>query len=127
MGKRDKKAKSVNRRSQSEDDEETTASQTVVPKNNNAGGDEDDDTEANEDLSLKIVEKAMLRKSVSVNVNSDAIAGDTAGAGAEASLDGAVFGGDEIVMNFKDDKSKKKEKKKKKSKKFEAELDSVSN
>ncbi|KAL3530216.1 hypothetical protein ACH5RR_009538 [Cinchona calisaya] len=121
MGRREKKAKAGNRRSQSEDDEETTASQVVVPKNNDADGDDDDDAEANEDLTLKIVEKAMLRKCI--NVNSDAVAGDATTV--EDTEDGAVLVGDGIVMNFKDDKCKKKEKRKKKSKKIEAELNSV--
>ncbi|KAL3518726.1 hypothetical protein ACH5RR_021315 [Cinchona calisaya] len=74
MGKREKKLKSTNIRNQLE--EETTPSQTVVQNNNhNDGNDDDDDAEANEDLSLKIVEKAMLRKCT--NANSDTFAGDT--------------------------------------------------
>ena len=109
MGKREKKLKTTNLRNRSEEDEEgTTPPQTII-----LDGDDDDDTEANEDLSLKIVEKAMSRKCS--KSDSDAFAGDV-----------IVLDDDEVVMNFKDDMSKKKEKKRKKSKKVEAKIDSVS-
>ncbi|CDP15601.1 unnamed protein product [Coffea canephora] len=109
MGKREKKLKTTNVRNRSEEDEEgTTPPQTII-----LDGDDDDDTEANEDLSLKIVEKAMSRKCN--KSDSDAVAGDV-----------IVLDDDVVVMNFKDDMSKKKEKKRKKSKKVEAKIDSVS-
>lgn len=71
----------------------------------------DDDAEANEDLSLKIVEKSMQRK-----LRDD----DFDGAAVE---NGEIFEV-EIAENMKDKKKEKKTKKKKQ--RTEAELDSVS-
>lgn len=71
----------------------------------------DDDVEANEDLSLKIVEKSMQRK-----LRDD----DFDGAAVENCFKV------EFVDNIKESKDKKKEKKTKRKQRTESELDSVS-
>lgn len=115
MGKGEKREKSGGRRFHSESEEEQqqnrrTASQIEVRKVDS--DDDDDETEANEDLSLKIVEKAMLRK---CNEASRIDAGNF-----------AVLEDDELVSNFvADDESGQKESKKKKRKKIESELEPV--
>lgn len=79
----------------------------------NSDEDADEDAEANEDLSLKIVEKSMLRKLRDEN------------SGGAAVENGGIFEV-EMVENGKESKEKKKEKKtKKKKQRTEAEVDSA--
>ncbi|CAI9105882.1 OLC1v1004904C1 [Oldenlandia corymbosa var. corymbosa] len=120
MGKLEKKGKSASRRVQSkgEEEEKPRKKKTAPPVEVvEIDSDDDDDKEANEDLSLRIVEKAMLR--------------NCSKKGSSSITDASNFivskeddDDDEVVMNFTDDsKSKKKEMKKKKRKKLESQLD----
>lgn len=97
MGKREKKAKA----------EEYTSSEEDKRKRKTPieAASSDDDAEANEDLSLKIVQKSMQR-----TVNNDP-------------RDNGVF---EIVADLKEEKSKKEKKKRKKSKEIDVPGDAVS-
>ncbi|KAL0460856.1 UNVERIFIED_CONTAM: hypothetical protein Slati_0712800 [Sesamum latifolium] len=97
MGKREKKVKAEEYSSPEEDKRKR--------KNPIKAASSDDDAEANEDLSLKIVQKAMLR-TCSIDPRSDGVS--------------------EIVTNLKEEKKKKEKKKRKKSDGIEVPADPVS-
>ncbi|PIN05755.1 E3 ubiquitin ligase interacting with arginine methyltransferase [Handroanthus impetiginosus] len=99
MGRREKKEKvaKVEDYSSSEEDERRRTPAEAATS--------DDDAEANEDLSLKIVQKSMQRNAYN---------------------DPRDDGVSEIFMNLKEEKKKKEKKKRKKSKEIEAPEDSVS-
>lgn len=97
MGKREKKSK-IEKQSSSEEDKRKRKAAIIA-------ADSDDDAEANEDLSLKIVQKSMQRP-----VNSDP-------------RNGIVS---EIVTDLKEEKKKKEKKRRKKSKEIEVPEDLVS-
>ncbi|KAK4441358.1 hypothetical protein Salat_0470700 [Sesamum alatum] len=94
MGKREKKVKAEEYSSPEEDKRKR--------KNAIEAASSDDDAEANEDLSLKIVQKAMLRT---------------------CSIDPRSNGVSEIVTNLKEEKKKKEKKKRKKSDEIEVPVD----
>ncbi|KAL2240020.1 UNVERIFIED_CONTAM: hypothetical protein Sindi_0643200 [Sesamum indicum] len=94
MGKKEKKVKAEEYSSPEEDKRKR--------KNPIEAAISDDDAEANEDLSLKIVQKAMLRT---------------------CSIDPRSNGVSEIVTNLKEEKKKKEKKKRKKSDGFEVPVD----
>ncbi|KAK6144156.1 hypothetical protein DH2020_020976 [Rehmannia glutinosa] len=98
MGKREKKVKAKGLSSSEEDKRKRKAPTEAAAS--------DDDAEANEDLSLKIVQKSMQRT---------------------VSNDPRDNGVSEIVTDLKEEKKKKEKKKRKKSKEIEAPEDSVPN
>ncbi|KAG8371092.1 hypothetical protein BUALT_Bualt13G0050900 [Buddleja alternifolia] len=101
MGKREKKVKALKSEENTSSEEENRKMKTPIEAVNSDG----DDAEANEDLSLKIVQKSMLRATNNDRRN-----------------DGVL----EIVTDSKDEKKKKEKKKRKKGKEIEVPEDMVS-
>ncbi|KAA8544399.1 hypothetical protein F0562_022411 [Nyssa sinensis] len=118
MATRERKLKSAKIDREEEEEDEKQAKPSKSPRLLCRGGsDNDDDEEANEDLSLKIVEKSMLR--ACTTNQGDAVLDGSKNSGGSAGSVGVIdvsssFSAEvEVVTDLKDEKKKKKQKKKK--------------